>query len=155
MRKKVIHLLSCQTAKELGPDLVKNGACAYFGYYENFTITWNHPNVFWICDSAIDLALCNGLNAENAAKVAIHVYRYWIKKMRAIHGPTATWLTWDLKALRTPIHGSKYGKRSCTLKRIPFFEDLEAELMEEELEEPTTIELDDFIASMTDDLDII
>ena len=63
VKDTIIHLLSCKTAQQLGPDLVRNGACAYFGYFENFTITWDHPNVFWICDSVIDRALCIGLNA--------------------------------------------------------------------------------------------
>jgi len=140
VKGKIIHLLSCKTARELGPDLVKKGACAYFGYFENFTITWNHPNVFWKCDSSIDLALCRGLNATQAAKVALRVYNAWIRRMRSIHGPTATWLTWDRDALRSPLHGRQYGDNKCTLRRLPFFEELEAELVEAEIEELEAIE---------------
>jgi hypothetical protein len=136
----IIHLLSCKTAQQLGPDLVKKGACAYFGYFENFTITWNYPDAFWKCDSAIDFALCRGLNATQAAKFALYVYNYMIRKMRAIHGPTATWLTWDRDALRSPLHGRQYGRNKCTLRRFPFFEELEAELAEAEIEELEVME---------------
>jgi hypothetical protein len=31
---KIIHLMSCLTARRLGPDLVDKGARAYFGYEE-------------------------------------------------------------------------------------------------------------------------
>jgi len=140
VKGKIIHLLSCKTAQELGPDLIKKGACAYFGYYENFTITWNHPEVFWKCDSSIDLALCRGLNAGMVARVAIYVYNYWIRRMRAIHGPTAVWLTWDRDALRTPLHGRQYGSSTCTLRRLPIFEEIEAELAEAAIEEIEVID---------------
>lgn len=144
VKGKIIHLLSCKTAQQLGPDVVRNGACAYFGYFENFTITWDHPNTFWICDSSIDLALCRGANARAAATFTIKIYNYWIRKMRAIHGPTATWLTWDRDALRTPIHGRQYGNPNCTLRRVPFFEELEEELQEMEIEEMESIEYETF-----------
>jgi len=158
VKGKIIHLLSCKTAQKLGPDLVKKGACAYFGYFENFTITWNHPNVFWICDSSIDLALCRGLNATEASRVALRVYNFWIRRMRAIHGPTATWLTWDRDALRTPLHGRQYGSNKCTLRRFPFFEELEAELTEVEIEELEAVEeeiLDvrRLVAEMTEEME--
>lgn len=33
---KIVHALSCRSAKELGPDAVKKGANAYIGYREDF-----------------------------------------------------------------------------------------------------------------------
>jgi len=140
VKGKIIHLLSCKTAQELGPDLVRKGACAYFGYAENFTITWNHPDAFWKCDSSIDLALCNGLNAGAAAKVAIYVYNHYIRQYRGIHGPTAAWLTHDRDALRTPLHDAKYGSKNCTLRRVPIFEEIEAQIAEEAIEDFAVVE---------------
>lgn len=156
VKRKIIHLLSCKTAQQLGPDLVKKGACAYFGYFENFTITWNYPNVFWRCDSSIDLTLCRGASAGIAARVALRVYNDWIRRMRGIHGPTATWLTWDRDALRTPLHGRDYGDRNCTLRRSPFFEELEEELAEAEIEEleaaeEEILDVGGLIADMTEE----
>jgi len=43
---KVIKLLSCQTAVELGPDLIKNGAEAFLGYMDDYV---------WVMDA--DLAI--------------------------------------------------------------------------------------------------
>ena len=135
VKGKLIHLLSCKTARELGPDLIKKGGCAYFGYIENFTITWNYPKVFWKCDSAIDLALCHGMNAEEATRFALRVYNAMIKKYRGIHGPTAAWLTWDRDALRTPVHSRKYGEPKGHLRKVPFLEELETELTELEVKD--------------------
>ncbi len=39
---KIIKLLSCQTALELGPDMIRNGARAFLGYTEDFV---------WIMDA--------------------------------------------------------------------------------------------------------
>jgi len=139
VKGKIIHLLSCKTAQELGPDLVKKGACAYFGYDRNFTITWNYPDVFWLCDSVIDLSLCNGFNAEVSARLTIQAYNLQINRMRGIHGPTAVWLTWDRDSLKTPLHGSIYGKKTCTLRLIWFVRELEEELTEIREEEWETI----------------
>ena len=36
LKDKVVHALSCQSAKVLGRDVVKNGAKAYIGYKEDF-----------------------------------------------------------------------------------------------------------------------
>ena len=40
---KIIHLLSCLTARQLGYDLINNGALAYFGYNEEFTFVTTAP----------------------------------------------------------------------------------------------------------------
>ncbi len=45
VRGKVIKLISCQTGKLLGPDLIKNGAVAFLGYVDDYV---------WVMDS--DLA---------------------------------------------------------------------------------------------------
>lgn len=44
VRGKVIKLLSCQTGKVLGPDLVRNGALAVGAYKDDFV---------WICDAEL------------------------------------------------------------------------------------------------------
>lgn len=140
VKNKIIHLLSCQTAQRLGPDLVRKGACAYFGYIENFTITWSYPNVFWKCDSSIDLAFCRGLTAKEVTQVALWTYNGMIKKYRGIHGPTATWLTWDRDALRTPMMNRRYGNPKCSLEQALYLEELEAELAEVEIKDIERVE---------------
>ncbi len=63
---KIVHFLSCETARDLGPDLVRNGCLAYFGYDEDFVFTTADQNVFFECDSEIDLAFADGLTAAAA-----------------------------------------------------------------------------------------
>lgn len=60
---KIAHFLSCQTAAKLGPDFVRNGCRAYFGYDVNFAFTWKESEVFFACDSEIDRAFADGLTA--------------------------------------------------------------------------------------------
>ena len=74
VRGKVIKLIACQTAVELGPDLIKNGARAFLGYKDDYV---------WVMDSdlastpwADDLAgtclmpVIDGLNALLDGKTA-------------------------------------------------------------------------------------
>src|SRR5437763_1682358 len=51
---KIVHLLSCETARDLGPDLVSHGSKAYFGYDENFSFQMDDADMFFECDSEID-----------------------------------------------------------------------------------------------------
>ena len=53
---KIVHFLSCQTGRRLGPDFVAHGCRAYFGYDENFTFHFEEAEIFFECDSEIDLA---------------------------------------------------------------------------------------------------
>ena len=60
---KIVHFLSCETGRDLGPDFVKNGCLAYFGYDEDFVFTKADQDVFFECDSEIDRAFADGLTA--------------------------------------------------------------------------------------------
>lgn len=62
---KIVHFLSCETARDLGPDFVKNGCRAYFGYDEDFVFVPAVQEVFFECDSEIDRAFADGLNAAD------------------------------------------------------------------------------------------
>jgi len=60
---KIVHFLSCETARDLGPDFVKNGCLAYFGYDEDFVFTMADKDIFFECDSEMDRAFADGLTA--------------------------------------------------------------------------------------------
>ena len=106
---RIVHLLSCKTAQQLGPDLVNNGAKAYFGYAENFTITWAHPDAFWECDSLIDRLFADGLTADDVYHQAYANYTNAINHWLSIHSPTANWLLWDRNALKAPAVHPMFG----------------------------------------------
>jgi len=62
VRNKVIILIACETARELGPKLVEKGAASYIGFKEDLV---------WVCDS--DLAFTPWADKEFAAPVMMPV----------------------------------------------------------------------------------
>ena len=78
---KVVHLLSCQTAAELGRDFVKNGCWAYFGYKAPFALDLYFPGIFLECDAEIDLAFADGLTAEEVHDRVIALYEQRISEL--------------------------------------------------------------------------
>lgn len=102
-RGKIAHFLSCETARDLGPDFVKNGCLAYFGYDEDFVFTTAEQDVFFECDSEIDRAFADGLTA---AQVYDRVKALFVQRaadLRAQGKQTAAaTLESDLDILRCP-----------------------------------------------------
>jgi hypothetical protein len=114
VKGKAIHLLSCQTAKQLGPDVVAKGAKAYSGYYENFNFVWDDPNTpgdeqepFWRCDSTFDICMAQGYTVAQAHQATIAAYNAAIAA--AANTAAATWLTWDRNYFRSPVVDAVYG----------------------------------------------
>ena len=66
---KIVHLVSCSCAQELGPDLVSNGCLAFIGYDASFVFDPNASRIFFECDAQIDLALARGATASEAIAV--------------------------------------------------------------------------------------
>jgi len=119
VKATVIHLLSCQTAKKLGPDVVAKGATAYAGYFENFTFVWDDPatgvneqELFWKCDSTFDIYMANGATAAAAYEATIAAYNAAIASVPGTSA--ATWLTWDRNYLRSPVIHAMYGSVDAT-----------------------------------------
>ena len=103
---KIVHLLSCQTARNLGPDFVANGAKAYFGYDENFTFTMAEKDVFFECDSEIDKAFAEGLTAAQVYDRVKQLFDQHIADFRAAGKVNeAATLQFDLNHLRCPSSG--------------------------------------------------
>jgi hypothetical protein len=112
---KVIHLLSCQTAKQLGPDLIKNGARAYAGYFENFTFTEDNMDLYWRSDSMFDLSMAFGLTVEQAHNNTITAYNAALLTPGIPGTATATWLTWDRDYFRSPVIDPIYGDKNAKI----------------------------------------
>ncbi len=147
VKGKATHLLSCQTAKQLGPDLVKNGCHAYAGYFENFIFAWDSPStpineqdLFWRADSTFDINMAMGRTAEEAAKAAIAAFNAAIAQVpNTIY---ATYLTHDRNYLRTPFHDAIYGEKNHRIYawiRLPMTPFMEAEETMPELVEEKAV----------------
>jgi hypothetical protein len=138
VRGKIIHLLSCQTAKELGPDVVRNGALAYAGYHRNFRFVLdqagtpvNELELFWRSDSTFPLAMVLGKTAGAAHNATLRAYDYAIAQVP--NTIAATWLTWDRECFCSPGTDPKYGSKTAKIRPMvhvpagPFME-LEEEI---------------------------
>lgn len=115
---KVVHFLSCQIARELGPDFVRNGCQAFFGYDENFTFYMADKDVFFECDSEIDLRFADGLTAGEVYKRVIARYDERIADLReAGKFYVAAVLEFDRDHLRCPSSGgAAWGSKNAVLR---------------------------------------
>jgi hypothetical protein len=65
VKGKIVHLLACDIGKELGPDMVKNGCLAFFGYDAIYDFPpGRFAGLFLGCDADIDQAIASGLSAR-------------------------------------------------------------------------------------------
>lgn len=134
VKNKSIHFLSCQTARQLGPDTVKKGAKSYAGYCENFTFVHDNPStpvneraLFWRADSTYDIAMALGKPAKEAGLRTVAAFNSAIAMVPGT--AAATWLTWDRNCLRSPHFAPKYGKATARISPYmitPFLEVQEA-----------------------------
>ncbi len=110
---KVVHLLSCQTGAKLGPDFVKNGCRAYFGYDGIFTFPLYFADIFLECDAEIDRAFADGLTAEEVHDRVVTLYEHRIFELNGMGEPdAASMLEQNLEYLCTP---SVYGYRQACI----------------------------------------
>ena len=98
--------MSCQTARDLGPDFVRNGCRAYFGYDENFTYYMSAKDTFLECDSEIDRAFADGLSAAQVYERVKLLFDRNIADLRAAGKLyQAAALEFDRDHLRSPSSG--------------------------------------------------
>jgi hypothetical protein len=115
--EKIVHFLSCETARDLGPDFVKNGCLAYFGYDEDFVFTVADQDTFFECDSEIDLAFADGLTADQVYDRAKKLFAQRAADFRAQGKQNeAATLELDFDRLRCPSSGgSAWGDTKAKL----------------------------------------
>jgi hypothetical protein len=113
---KIIHLLSCQTALTLGPDLVLHGCKAFFGYDTDFTFFMDIANMFFQCDSEIDRAFADGLTASDVYTRVINLFNQNIAALRA-QGSNykAAAMESNRDHLKAPTSGIGWGDPGATL----------------------------------------
>jgi hypothetical protein len=116
---KIAHFLSCETAAGLGPNFVDNGCRAYFGYSDNFTYPPILEEIFFECDSEIDLGFADGLNADEVFQRVMARFQQHIDQLKStgdsgdLHN--ASILEVDLRLLRAPSISDEYGDKSARL----------------------------------------
>jgi hypothetical protein len=116
VKDKLAHFVSCQTAQALGPDFVRHGAQAYFGYDEDFTFMEEYSDEFLECDSEIDLALADGDTATRADQRARAKYDAQIAEFLAAGKIyVAATLQYNRDHLRSPVTDPAWGKPNATL----------------------------------------
>lgn len=100
VKGKGIHVLSCQTAAQLGPDTVAKGAYFYDGYTENFTFVWddgstpvNEMELFMKADSTFDLMIASGATAQQAYIAKTQAFNAGVAQVPGT--VAASWLTFD------------------------------------------------------------
>ena len=113
---KVVHLLSCQTAAELGPNFVIHGCRAYFGYDGIFTFHLDFADIFLECDSEIDRAFADGLTAEEVHNRVMALYNQRISELESEgKDDIASMLEHDRDHLCTPSVDSRWGDRQARI----------------------------------------
>jgi hypothetical protein len=116
---KIVHFLSCETAAGLGPSFVDKGCRAYFGYSDNFTYPPILEQVFFECDSEIDLGFVEGLKADEVYKRVVARFQQHIDQLKStgdsgdLHN--ASILEVDLRLLRAPSVSAEYGDKNARL----------------------------------------
>ena len=114
---KIIHFLSCQTARSLGRDFVANKCKAYFGYDEDFAFHMSEKDIFFECDSEIDRAFADGLEAQQVHARVKALFDRKIADLRTVGKLyAAATLEFDRDHLRCPSSGgSMWGDSSAKL----------------------------------------
>lgn len=116
VRNKITHFISCQTAQLLGPDFIKNGCEAYFGYDADFALQLDEVEIFMYCDSEIDRALADGATAAEVYDRVISVFNNYINEFRRLgQNYKAATLEYNRDHLRCPSIGSQWGKTEARL----------------------------------------
>lgn len=108
---KVVHALSCHTAKTLGPVAKSNGAKTYVGYKEKFVALLqsdktNHPEdddtaaLFLNPAFAVQKALLSGKSGEDSVEIGRKAYNRSILEalnsdVQSDNDQFIDWLLWD------------------------------------------------------------
>lgn len=116
---KIVHFLSCETARQLGPAFVADGCLAYVGYDENFTFDQDSGEIFFACDAQFVLGLADGLTVDAAVNRAKAAYSQAIADLIAQNTPksieVSQWLKYNLLHLRSPLDGPQWGRGDIRL----------------------------------------
>lgn len=116
VQQKIVHLLSCRTASGLGPDFVRNGTLAFFGYDDNFSFDKQSRDSCLECDSKIDRAFADGLTAGEVFEAVREAFAIEIELALTNGKPyVAGTLENNFKHLCAPSTNACYGRLEARL----------------------------------------
>lgn len=118
LHSKIVYAISCKSAKELGPNAVKNGALSFTGYSEDFVFVFDPSRLTRpLSDATAELflgpsirfveSLIKGNNVENAHEKTVGQFRKNLIKAlgNEEHAPFARYIWWDMNCFVS--HGDK------------------------------------------------
>ncbi len=116
---RIVYLLSCSTAAELGPEALRQGVLSYAGYDRDWS--WVQDNIeidpykdphgdsFFRSSNEYPISLLNGLNVAQSHQKAYDSYSYWVEYWRTsgdnYSAEMMKWLLWDRDHLVTLGNG--------------------------------------------------
>ncbi len=117
LQNKIVHLFACHTAAALGPNLVKHGCLAFFGYDVEYIVYMHISDAFFDCDSEIDRAFADGLTAEQVYEHTIEYYNGKISELiNGGHYEEAAALEYNREHLCAPSVNPKWGDKKARLQ---------------------------------------
>lgn len=90
VRGKIVHLLACETAQKLGPQVIAQGARAFLGYDWQVLLQEAVFEAFMECDTSIDLALLAGASVREAHRGAVALFDQHIGGMEPFEAAVMT-----------------------------------------------------------------
>ncbi len=115
---RAIHWTACDTAQTLGPDMVRKGAAAFFGYIEEIAFPPELAEIFFDCDAEIDRALVDGASAGEAQRLAILRFNKYIEVIsnRDPNSYLIQWLALNRDRLRGPLNDPAFGSPQAQIR---------------------------------------
>ncbi len=113
---RIVHLLACETAQELGRHLIEQGAAAFIGYDWQVMLERDVFDAFMECDSTIDLELLSGRTVAQAHRAAIRLFDEHIDRLRAAGKLfDAAVMATNRDSLRSPLSDLAFGQPNAHL----------------------------------------
>jgi len=121
---RVVHLLSCITAQNLGPALIEHGSIAYFGYYDSFWFmipydpcTNRMSRSTHTCDLEIERSLAKGRTTGQAKEDCLARFDEEITYWESSDDPYAADCLWCLETDKDRLR--LYGDETVTITEAP------------------------------------
>lgn len=129
LSSKIVHLLSCFTAAELGIEMVSKGVLAFFGYEKDFRFARSKSlasnpledeiaSLFIDIASEVDRMVLSGASASEVHARVTSRYESAITEQTMLNQDVAARLNHDFRYFRSPVVDSAWGDVNARLTSI-------------------------------------